>query len=112
MTARRSTWAPVIAGAAALLAASCGASSAQLTTRPPQEFQAACGHPGSVVELTAVPVVVPHAACDLAGVVIRYQGVGVTVPPDGSAAVHADGLASKQLTVTVDPGTKDVSIHG
>lgn len=91
----------------------CGSSDGEaLSPAPPAEVAAACGHPGAVVELKRVPLVVPHDQCDLTGVVVRHGGVGVTVPASGSAGVNADGLkGGASLVASVATGSKDVTIH-
>jgi hypothetical protein len=98
---------------AALLLAGCGTSGGTeaLTAPPPPEFAAACGHPGTVVVVKQLPVVVPHATCDLTGVVVRHAGVGVTVPRSGDARVDAQGPAAATLVASVAARTGDVTIH-
>lgn len=97
----------VIALVAPLLLAACGGHSSPTAVHQahaPAEFQHACGHPGSTVEVAKVPVTVQHAACDLTGVVLRYQGSTATVPGKNQAvAFNQDGpTASRSLTVSVD----------
>ena len=74
----------------------------------PPEFRAACGHPGAHVTVRKVPVTISHAACDLTGVVISYPGHGGATVPRGRGGI---GIAnSLGLTLTVDPGTLDVTV--
>lgn len=75
----------------------------------PSEFRAACGHPGAHVTVRKVPVTISHAECDLTGVVISYPGHGgATVPRDSRATGIGNSLG---LTLTVHPGTLDVTVN-
>jgi hypothetical protein len=59
----------------------------------PDEFQHACGKPGSVVAVQAVPVTVQQADCDLTGVTIDYRGARLDVPQRGQTeAAVFDGV--------------------
>jgi hypothetical protein len=73
----------------------------------PPEFKAACGHPGAHVRVRKVPVTVRHADCNLTGVVITYRRYGgAAVPGDGTSVGTSSGF-----TLTVHPGTLDVTIN-
>src|SRR4051795_3161925 len=79
-----------LAGAVLIMALSvgCGGSgsnTAQVTSGPPREFRAACGHPGATVKVRHVPVTVKHDECDLTGVLIDYRNDTMRVPPVGQA---------------------------
>jgi hypothetical protein len=91
----------------AVAIAACGTSQPSSRTAIPPEFKAACGHPGAHVRVRNVPVTVRHASCDLTGVVITYRGYGgATVPRDGTSVGTSSGF-----TLTVHPGTLDVTIN-
>lgn len=69
-----------------------------------------CGHPGSTLILTRLPVTIRHSDCDLTGVEVRYGMTGVTVPSSGIVGANADGISSSTtLIATVDPATGDVT---
>ena len=71
------------------------------TAQVPEEFQPACGRPGSRVIVRHFPVTIPHALCDLTGVAISY-------PRHGGATVHATPgtiYNSGGFRLTVHPGT-------
>ena len=85
----------------------CDTSQPSSRTAVPPEFRAACGHPGAQVRVRKVPVTVRHADCNLTGVVITYRGYGgATVPGDGTSVGTSSGF-----TLTVHPGTLDVTIN-
>ena len=91
----------------AVAIAACGTSQPSSRTAVPPEFRAACGHPGAHVRVRKVPVTVRHADCNLTGVVITYRGYGgATVPGDGTSVGTSSGF-----TLTVHPGTLDVTIN-
>src|SRR5215467_8026816 len=91
----------------ALALAACGASRPSSPAAIPPEFRAACGHPGAHVRVRKVPVTVRHADCNLTGVVITYQRYGgAVVPGDGTSVGTSSGF-----TLTVHPGTLDVTIN-
>ena len=91
----------------AAVTAACGASRPRPRTAIPQEFQAACGRPGSHVRVRKVPVTIRHADCDLTGVVITYRGYGgATVPSDGASVGTGSGFS-----LTIHPGTLDVTVN-
>jgi hypothetical protein len=97
-----------------LLLTGCGGAGGGQSLSPgtPPEAAAACGHPGAVVHLKKVPVVIRHTGCDLTGVILRYGDVGATVPTSGGVTAEGDGLrGGSTLTLTVDPKTKDVAVH-
>lgn len=81
---------------------------------PPAAFRPACGHPGTTVVVTAVPVTIGRASCDLTGVTIRYGYASVEVPASGSEVAIVDTLVYTQvptrLMVSVDGHTGDVTI--
>jgi hypothetical protein len=55
-----------------------------------------------------VPVTIRHADCDLTGVAISYPGRGgATVPRGGGEGIGN----SMGFTVTVAPGTLDVTVN-
>ena len=75
----------------------------------PSEFRAACGHPGAHVTVRKVPVTISHAACDLTGVMITYPGHGGAVVPRDHGGIGIGN--SLGLTLTVHPGTLDVTVN-
>ena len=81
----------------------------------PQEFWAACGKPGSRVEVKSVPVTVRHADCDLTGVTLAHDGVGMGVPKPGTGAAGnfdaAPGGTTRAATVDRDKKSKDVTFN-
>ena len=97
---------PVLVLAAAAVAGCASATPAAGPAIPP-EFRAACGHPGSEVEVRKVPVTISHAACDLTGVAVSYRNRGgATVPHGGGTGIgNSDGFE-----LTVHPGSLDVTI--
>ena len=85
----------------------CDTSQPSSRTAIPPEFKAACGHPGTHVRVRNVPVTVRHADCNLTGVVITYRRYGgATVPSEGTSVGTSSGF-----TLTVHPGTLDVTIN-
>jgi len=91
----------------AVAIAACGTSRPSSRTAAPPEFRAACGHPGAHVSVRKVPVTVRHTDCNLTGVFITYQRYGgATVPNDGTSVGTSSGF-----TLTVHPGTLDVTIN-
>ena len=91
----------------AVAIAACSTSRPSSRTAIPPEFRAACGHPGAHVRVRKVPVTVRHADCNLTGVVITYRGYGgAAVPGDGTSVGTSSGF-----TLTVHPGTLDVTIN-
>ena len=107
-------------GVSALLAGC--ATGGQVTTgtsqlpTPPAGFGPACGHPGTLVTLLAVPVVVKRDVCDITGVNLRYGLAEVTVPASGRAErqveTFAPTTAPLHILVVVDPTTGDVTVTG
>ena len=79
----------------------------------PPELWAACGKPGSTVEVEAVPVTVRHADCDLSGVTLMHAGVGMAVPKPGEGGAGffeaPPGGSSRSASVSRDEATKDVT---
>jgi hypothetical protein len=92
--------------AAALVAVGCGGSVSSGTPVPP-EFRSACGHPGAHVAVRHVPVTIRHADCDLTGVSLSYKNYGGATVPAASGGIGSSG----GLTVTVHPGSRDVSVN-
>jgi hypothetical protein len=90
----------------ALALAACSTSQASSRSAVPPEFRPACGHPGAHVPVRKVPVTIRHADCDLTGVVITYRNYGGATVPRGSGGVGT----SSGFTLTVHPGTLDVSV--
>jgi hypothetical protein len=86
--------------------AACGSSPQKPGSAVPSEFRAACGHPGARVTVRKVPVTISHAECDLTGVLITYPGRGGATVPHGSGGIGN----SLGLTLTVHPGTLDVTV--
>ena len=83
----------------------------QVNTAVPAVFVPACGHPGTQVTVTALPVIIPRAQCDLTGVVVLYGETGVTVPADGGVQADADGTSgATDIGAYVDPSTGDVTL--
>ena len=80
----------------------------------PPNLQAACGHPGTHVHLTHVPITVSRAECDLTGVVVIYRNAGATVPAKpGGVSGFADGTtAATSGTINVAVTKKSVTIDG
>jgi hypothetical protein len=74
----------------------------------PPEFRAACGHPGTQVEVRKVPVTISHAACDLTGVAISYRNRGGATVPHGGGGTGIGNSDGFELTVR--PGSLDVTI--
>jgi hypothetical protein len=77
------------------------------TAQVPEEFQPACGRPGSRVIVRHFPVTIPHALCDLTGVAISYPGYGGATVPRGSGSIGT----SSGFTLVVHPGTLDVTVN-
>ena len=91
----------------AVATTACDTSQPSSRTAIPPEFKAACGHPGAHVRVRNVPVTVRHADCNLTGVVITYRRYGgATVPSEGTSVGTSSGF-----TLTVHPGTLDVTIN-
>ncbi len=82
----------------------------------PEEFSAACLHPGALVDVRAVPVTIAHASCDLTGVRLRYGLASAVVPASGRADDQVETFASTtaptQIAIVVAPGTQDVTVTG
>lgn len=95
---------------------SCGVVSTPPTPGVPDvapPFRTACGHPGSQVVLTTLPMTIAHTSCDLTGVIVLYGNSGLTIPQRDNVTVVADGSPiSTTLTADVDPTTKDVTLTG
>jgi hypothetical protein len=91
----------------ALAAAACGNSPAAARSKVPPAFRAACGHPGTVVMVRKVPITISHADCDLTGVTISAPGRGGATVPRISGTIGT----SSGLTLTVHPGTLDVTVN-
>lgn len=89
--------------------AACGRSPQKPGSAVPSEFRAACGHPGARVTVRKVPVTISHAECDLTGVVITYPGHGGATVPHGSGGIGIGN--SLGLTLTIHPGTLDVTVN-
>ena len=86
-------------------------STVQVNTAVPTVFVPACGHPGTQVTVTALPVTIPRAQCDLTGVVVLYGQTGVTVPAHGGVQADADGTSgATDIGAYVDPSTGDVTL--
>jgi hypothetical protein len=98
----------VLAGAL-IGAAACGSPAASSRAGVPAEFRAACGHPGTQVNVRKVPVTVPHAACDLTGVMITYRDYGGAVVPRGGGGTGIGN--SSGFRMTIQPGSLDVSVN-
>jgi hypothetical protein len=99
----------VLAAAAVAGCASTAPPSATPSTHTPAipgEFRAACGHPGTQVEVRKVPVTIRHAACDLTGVAVSYRNRGGAAVPHSAGGIgNSDGFE-----LTVHPGSLDVTI--
>lgn len=85
----------------------------------PPEFRPACGHPGTTVKVTKVPVTVRHRDCDLTGTYVEYGLAGTGVPKPGLGASCVVDLAANaprneptEVSVTVDKVTQDVTVTG
>lgn len=76
----------------------------QATAGVPEEFEAACGKPGSRVVTERLEVTIKHSDCDLTGVIIVNQGRGLTVPEPGFGSGASSGV-----TIEVDEDTRDVT---
>jgi len=108
--ARRRAWAAVAIPACTVTTmAACGSSPQKPGPAVPSEFRAACGHPGAHVTVRKVPVTILHAECDLTGVVITYPGHGGATVPRGSGGIGIGN--SLGLTLTIHPGTLDVTVN-
>lgn len=70
----------------------------------PEEFQPACGRPGTRVVTQRLQVRIQHSACDLTGVTIENQGRALTVPEPGVGSADSTGV-----TIEVDRTTLDVT---
>ena len=80
----------------------------------PAEFAAACGKPGSTVQVRAQRVAVKRADCDLRGVTLMHKEAGAVVPgaPGESVQIFQDapvGGQSQSAAVSVDEETGDVT---
>jgi hypothetical protein len=91
----------------AVAAAACGSSPAGAQSTVPPAFRAACGHPGAVVTIRKVPITISHADCDLTGVTISAPGRGGATVPRISGTIGT----SSGLTLTIHPGTLDVTVN-
>jgi hypothetical protein len=106
------TTAVVVVVCSILVAAGCTGSgrSAQHVGVPghvPKEFRHACGHPGTHVKVSHLPVVVRHADCDLIGVRVTYRNYGgTTIGADPGGVGTSSGLQ-----IEVAAHTLDVSIR-
>ena len=76
----------------------------EATAAVPEEFQAACGKPGSRVVTELLEVTIKHSDCDLTGVTIVNQDRGLTVPEPGFGSGASSGV-----TIEVDEETRDVT---
>jgi hypothetical protein len=92
---------------AAVAITACSNSPASSGSTIPSAFRSACGHPGAEVTIRKVPVTIAHAACDLTGVTISYLGRGGVAVPRISGTIGT----SSGLTLTVHPGTFDVTVN-
>jgi hypothetical protein len=119
----RTWWSLVVGGLVGLSTiAACGSTSERpaggtdTTAAVPAEFVPACGHPGTVVTITAVPVTVFRASCDVTGVEVHYGLASAVVPATGKVERNVETLVSTDqpthLVVTVDDITHDVTITG
>jgi len=93
----------------AIAVAACSNAPQSPRSMVPSEFRAVCGHPGAHVTVRKVPVTISHAACDLTGVVITYPGRGGATVPRGSGGTGIG--TSTGFTVTIHPGTLDVTVN-
>jgi hypothetical protein len=82
----------------------------------PAEFVPGCGHAGTVVTITAVPVTVFRASCDVTGVEVHFGLASAVVPASGRVEHHVETLVATdvptRIVVTVDDTTHDVTITG
>lgn len=105
---RPAAWAGMaVIALSALAAAACGNTPPAGQSRVPPAFRAACGRPGTVVLVRKVPITIPHADCDLTGVTISAPGRGGATVPRISGSVGT----SSGLTLTIQPGTLDVTVN-
>jgi hypothetical protein len=109
--------AALLAGCAALVACSSPGAAKPDLSKVPQEFRAACGHPGAQVTVKTVPVTVRHADCDLTGVTIYHDAAYARVPEPGkTASMIVDTFKldppPSGIWVAVDATTLDVTVHG
>jgi hypothetical protein len=88
---------------------------AQTEQTVPVEFRAACGKPGSTVEVRTERATVRQEDCDLRGVILRHRGAGAVVP-SGGGQIHSfqdfpvgAGPESVSAVVSVDPEDGDVT---
>jgi hypothetical protein len=91
-------------------------SSAPQQPAVPEEFEPACGKPGSKVEVRAETVTVPRRDCDLRGVTLTHKGAGAVVPdaPGDSVSIFQDapvGEQTQSASVSVDKATGDVTFQ-
>jgi hypothetical protein len=77
----------------------------------PEEFRAACGRPGSRVIVRHFPVTIPHARCDLTGVTLTYPGSGGATVSATPSVTYAGGYKRGAFSLTVHPGTLDVTVE-
>lgn len=68
----------------------------------PQEFVAACGRPGSEVQVREDRGVVRHAECDLTDVTLAWEGRGGPVVPLRGEAVSSSTGVSVERAVNGD----------
>jgi hypothetical protein len=119
----RTSWLLVVGALVGLSPlAACGSMSQQTaggtstTIGVPAEFVPGCGHPGTVVTITAVPVTVFRASCDVTGVEVHFGLVSAVVPAAGRVEHHVETLVATdeptRIVVTVDDTTHDVTITG
>ena len=118
------TWLSLVVGGIVGLSAlaACGSRSERATRGTdttavvPAEFVPACGHPGTVVTITAVPITVFRASCDVTGVEVHYGLASAVVPAMGRVERHVETLVATdqptRIVVTVDDTTHDVTITG
>lgn len=76
------------------------------TPAVPEEFEAACGKPGSRVVTEHLEVRIKRSDCDLTGVTIVNQGRGAMVPEPGVGVGSSGGV-----TVQVDKVTGDMTFR-
>ena len=107
----------LILTAAATLAA-CGSGSDQLGAKTqktvPEEFRAACGKPGSIVEVRTERVTVRREDCDLRGVTLTHRGAGAVVPGAAGEQVQIfqdapAGQRTQSAAVSVDREDESVT---
>jgi hypothetical protein len=72
----------------------------------PEEFESACGKPGSRVVTERLEVHIKRSDCDLTGVTIVNQGRGAMVPEPGFGVGSSGGV-----TVQVDKVTGDMTFR-